>query len=190
MEALTQDELIGVLREARAVRERDYLMVLLAALHGLRATEVVSLTRDNFDGGYITVQRLKGSMRTTQPLVEHENELLNEQKSVSDYVLNLHGNQRLFPIRRQHFWTLMQRYCERAGVPKHKRKPHALKHTCGMMLIKDAGIHVTKQWLGHRSMSSTGEYLKLSDAEASKVGLPVLQRMGVAPNRLPDSDAL
>lgn len=43
-------------------------MILVTFRHGLRATEVVSLTRDNFADGYLDVQRLKGSNRTVQVL--------------------------------------------------------------------------------------------------------------------------
>jgi integrase len=37
-----------------------------------------------------------------------------------------------------------------------------------MLSIKKAGIENVRQYLGHKSIASTGAYLKVSDAEASR----------------------
>lgn len=146
-------------------------MILLAFNHGLRASEVVNLQADNVRDGFLTVQRLKGSLKTVQPLMEHANPLLNEKEALFAFVLKAmkaSGNQRLFPITRQHFWRLIQRYAKAAGIAKHKAHPHALKHSIAMQIIHGAGIENTRQWLGHKSISSTGEYLKVSDEDAAR----------------------
>ena len=179
IQSLTWDELRAVLKAAKDVRERDWLMILVGFWHGLRASEVVHLTRDNFADGYITVQRLKGSKKTTHPLVEHADPVLNEAKPLFEYALNTPGNQRLFPVTRQHFWRLFQRYAEGAGIPEHQRHPHCLKHTIAKQMIDGAGIANTRQYIGHESMSSTGEYLEVSDDEAARamraaVGAPAV----------------
>lgn len=165
---LTRDELTNLLRAARAHRERDWLMILLAFNHGLRASEVVNLQGDNVRDGFLTVQRLKGSLKTVQPLMEHANPLLNEKEALFAFVQKTSGNQRLFPITRQHFWRLIQRYAKAAGIAKHKAHPHCLKHTIAMQVIHAAGIENTRQWLGHKNISSTGAYLKVSDEDAAR----------------------
>lgn len=142
-------------------------MILVAYWHGLRASEVVQITRDDIQDGYLAVSRLKGSNRTTQPLVEHPDALLNERAAMFDYMVGMHGNQKLFPISRQQFWRLFQQYCERAAIPAHLRHPHILKHSIGMHTIDSAGIQNVRQYLGHKSISSTGAYLKVDDQAAS-----------------------
>lgn len=169
MEALSKDELRALLERAWTVRRRDWLMILVAYSHGLRASEVVGLTRDNVRDGFLSVQRLKGSNATVQPLVSSPDGLFSEAEALIDYAANQAKNQRLFPIGRQHFWRLVQKYAKQAGIPAHKRHPHCLKHTVAMQVIHSAGIENTRQYLGHKSISSTGEYLKVSDADASKV---------------------
>lgn len=164
MEALSKAQLLALLSAARAHSERDWLMILIAFSHGLRASEVVALQRDDIADGHITVARLKGSLRTVQPLVRDENPLLDEHPALFAFA---HGKQRLFPIHRQHFWRLMQRYASAAGIPERLRHPHILKHTIALQTIRTAGIENVRQYLGHKSMSSTGAYLKKSDAEAS-----------------------
>lgn len=164
MEALSKPELIALLSEAKKHKTRNWLMILVAFSHGLRASEVTRMQADAVKDGHLTVARLKGSLRTVQPLVADENPLLDERSARFDYV---HGKQRLFPVTRQWFWKLMQRYAEAAGIPERKRHPHVLKHTIAMQTIHSAGIENVRQYLGHKSMSSTGAYLKKTDAEAS-----------------------
>ena len=167
MQHLTKDELLRLLGAAKEDSARNWLMILVAFWHGLRASEVTELTSKNIKDGYITVQRLKGSMKTVQPLMVNPESLLNEKAALEE-IANLAGIERLFPIGRQHFWTLMQKYGAMAGIPKHRVFPHVLKHTCAMLTIKKAGIENVRQYLGHKSISSTGAYLKVSDEEASE----------------------
>lgn len=167
MEALSKPELIAVLQAATKHRPRNALMILVAYCHGYRASEVVSLQADAVKDGHITMARLKGSLRTVQPLVCDENPLLDERKLLFAYIASMRGKQRLFPITRQHFWRLFQRYAKAARIPERKRHPHVLKHTIAMQIIHSAGIENVRQYLGHKSMSSTGAYLKVSDEAAS-----------------------
>ena len=187
MEHLSREQVIALLTQARAVRERDWVLFLVAFWHGLRASEAVSLTAGNFADGYLNVQRLKGSLRTVQPLVEHESELLNEKLAVAKWIKQVaewRSNSetsplsppqaggattpRLFPISRVQFYRLMRRYGRAAGIPQHLCHPHVLKHSIAMQSIGQAGIENVRQYLGHRSISSTGAYLKVSDEAASK----------------------
>ena len=149
-------------------------MILVAYYHGLRASEVVALTVGCVVDGMLTVQRLKGSMKTTQPLLAHSDPLLDERNGLFYFTRGMVGTQTLFPIGRQHFWRLIQRYAKAAGVPKHKAHPHVLKHTIAMQIIGEAGIENTRQWLGHREISSTGAYLKVTDEEAARAVLGAL----------------
>lgn len=141
-------------------------MILVAFWHGLRASEVVELTRNSVRDGHLTVARLKGSMRTVQPLMEHADPLLNEKTALVEFTREMAGNQKLFPITRQHFWRLMQRYSKASGIARHKAHPHTLKHSIAMQTIQTAGIENTRQWLGHKSISSTGSYLRVTDEDA------------------------
>jgi len=168
LEALTKPELRSLLGAARAHRERDFLMILVAFSHGLRASEVTRLQTDSIADGHIGVRRLKGSLATTQPLISDEDPLFDERSALLAFAGKLHGKQRLFPICRQHFWRLVQRHAAAAKIPERKRHPHVLKHTIAMQVIHSAGIENTRQYLGHKSMSSTGAYLKVSDAVASE----------------------
>src|SRR5580658_8429039 len=64
-------------------------MVLVAYKHGMRASEVCNLRLHDVDlkNGNIVVNRLKGSLRTTQAVTEHRGEpLLNEHRAIREWL--------------------------------------------------------------------------------------------------------
>jgi integrase len=166
MKHLTRDELRALLTVAKAHSERDHLMILTGFWHGLRCSEIVKMRGTQIRDGYLTVQRLKGSLKTTQPLVSNADPLLDEKTAMeqrAEYV----GDGLMFPISRSQFWRVIRKHAAEAGIAAHKRRPHVLKHTCGMMSIK-AGIEHARQYLGHKNIASTGAYLCVDDDAASK----------------------
>lgn len=167
MGSLSKAELRALLSAARAYRKRDWLMILVAFWHGLRASEVVAITADSLRDGFLTVERLKGSLKTVQPLIRHSNPLFDEKRALIEYARGMQANQRLFPVCRTQFWRIVARHAARAGIPKHLSHPHILKHTIAVKTIKSAGIENTRQWLGHKSLGSTGAYLRVTDEQAA-----------------------
>lgn len=149
-------------------------MILTAFSHGLRATEVISLKVNDIADGFLRAKRLKGSLTTVQPLIESKNPLLNEKKALLEFASEMHGNQVLFPVTRQRFWQIMQEHAEAAGLPRHLRHPHCLKHTIAMRTI-GLGAEICRQYLGHRSLNSTGAYTRVSDETAARAVSTVLK---------------
>src|ERR1700690_1752983 len=131
-------EVLAVLRAARAKGGREWAMIVVAYKHGMRASEVCNLRLDDVDlkNGSIVVERLKGSLRTTQAVTEHRGEpLLNELKALrewlrqrvddgSDYLFN---SQKGWRLDRSQFFRLFRDIACRAGLPAEKQHPHALK---------------------------------------------------------------
>ncbi len=161
--------MLSLLAAAREHSERDWLMILVGYLHGLRASEVIGIRADDIEDGHLTVCRLKGSRRTVQPLFRSEEALLDESKSLVDYAQKVPRNQPIFPVTRRTFGRIVERHSKAAKIPRRLAHPHILKHTIAMQTIHSAGIENVRQYLGHKSMSSTGAYLKVSDTEASSV---------------------
>jgi len=164
---LSKTELLALLKAARDARERDWLMILVGFWHGLRASEVTTLTSDSVRDGFLTVQRLKGSLKTTQPLIVNQDPLLNEKDALETRAREAQPGERLFPVSRVQFFRVMRKHAATAGIPQHKAHPHVLKHSIAMQTIRGAGIENVRAYLGHKSISSTGEYLKVDDDSAS-----------------------
>ena len=82
---LDPGEVLALLKVAKAKSPRCWAMILVTYKHGLRATEICNLRLDDVDlkNGTIVVDRLKGSMRTTQAITGHRGEpLLDELKAL------------------------------------------------------------------------------------------------------------
>ena len=128
-------EVLSVLRAARSKGSREWAMILLAYKHGMRASEVCNLRLDDVDmkNGSIVVERLKGSLRTTQAVTEHRGEpLLNELKALREWLRQRRddGSDYLFTsqkggrLDRSQFFRLFQAIASKAGMSNEKQHPH------------------------------------------------------------------
>jgi len=77
--------------------------------------------------------------------------------------------------------VLMKKYAALAGLPPHLRHMHVLKHSCGTHLIgKGAGIYEVKDWLGHKSISSTLVYAQFRNQERERAAAKIYDMDRVA----------
>jgi site-specific recombinase XerD len=167
MKHLSKPEITNLLQAAKNHSNRDHLMILVGYLHGLRVSEIINLTDKNIENGELTVQRLKGSKKTCQPLVKHSDPLFNEWAAFTQLEQGQKLNGRIFPITRQRFWKIVKMHSQRAGLG-NKVTPHSLKHTTAKLALRNGmPLDELKEYLGHRSLSSTGAYLQADNESAS-----------------------
>lgn len=186
---LDPSEVLAVLRAAKAKGTREWAMVLVAYKHGMRASEVCNLRLGDIDmkNGHIVIERLKGSLRTTQALTEHRGEpLLNELKALrewfkqrpddgSDYLFTSQKGGRL---DRSQFFRIFRAIAEDAGMPAEKQHPHVLKHSIASHLVSaNVNLALVKQQLGHKSIGSTIRYVAISDQQASRATVNALMAL-------------
>jgi integrase len=83
MKALTQEEIHKVLKVA-AESKRNPTIIVLGLKHGMRASEISNLELKDVDlkNDEITIRRLKGSLKTTQPLADVQGQHLLSEKRV------------------------------------------------------------------------------------------------------------
>ena len=185
MKALSHDEVLKVLKSA-SDSPRDLAMILIAFRHGMRASEVCGLELKDVDlkNGEITIRRLKGSLKTTQPLANLQGQPLLSEKRVlrawlaerdnhpSKYVF---VSQKSGKLHRSQFYRVFSAAAEKAGLPADKRHPHCLKHALGVTLVgANVNLAVIKQALGHKSIASTAIYTVPTDETAGKAVLNAL----------------
>ena len=181
MQALTEREILAVLKIA-SESKRNLAMILLGFKHGLRASEVCGLKTTDIDlkNGIITIRRLKGSLKSSQdlldvpgqPLLSEKRVLrawLEERETYRDRSDFLFLSQKGGKLDRSAFFRMFQSTAERAGLPVAKRHPHCLKHSLGFFLVEQGvSLPSIQQTLGHKSLASTGCYLKVTDARANR----------------------
>jgi type 1 fimbriae regulatory protein FimB len=164
MRYLTKDELTNVLRVAKADSPRNHAMLLVAYWHGMRASEVTALRGTDIRDGEITIRRLKGSLKSTHPLVSDTDPLYDEKSILERLAADNPGV--LFPIHRTTFWRFFQGYQAAAGIKQGQAHPHILKHSIAMHSRK-AGIEMVQTYLGHKNINNTRVYWTISDEEAA-----------------------
>jgi integrase/recombinase XerD len=147
--------------------KRDRAMFLTMYYHGLRASEIAMLRRDDLDlqAGTLRIQRAKRGKSGTQSLMPVETKALRSWlRSRKDASPALFPSREGNPISTEMLNVLMRKYCAVAGIPRERAHPHALLHSCGYALVESgADLRTIQRWLGHAAISSTTIYTELSD---------------------------
>lgn len=186
---LSPEEVLAVLKTARQHSVRDWAMILLAYRHGLRASEVCGLKLTDIDlkAGSVSIRRLKGSLSQVQPLYQHRGQpLLDEVRALRSWLRErpADGSDSLFTsqkggrLHRSQFFRVFQACAEAAGLPPEKRHPHVLKHSLASHLVAgNVNLALVRQALGHRSITSTMQYVCTSDGQAAEAAQAALMRL-------------
>jgi site-specific recombinase XerD len=185
--ALTPGELLTVLGIARERRVRDWCMILMAYRHGLRSREICELKLAEVMAGSVSLQRLQGSLRTTQPLQRHANvPLLDEVQALREWLRvrrpdasgSLFTSQKGGALHPSQFFRIFQTVAAAAGLVSRKRHPRVLRHSLASHLVAGGvDITVVSQALGHRSINSTLKYVRPSDRQAAEATQGALLRI-------------
>jgi site-specific recombinase XerD len=163
---LTEAEVEQLCDAARArgrYGHRNATMILMAYRHGLRVSELVALRWNQIwlDDGRISVERLKGSDDSVQPLTGTELRALRrikrEQPSGTRYVF---VSERGAPFSSNGVFKMMRRAGLDCGLPD--MHPHLLRHGTGYKLVNDGvDTRTLAAYLGHRNMANTTRYTKM-----------------------------
>ena len=191
-DASNRGEISDLLELARKTDPRAWAIFALSFNHGLRVTEVLNLRLDgdiNWKDRTVRIARLKGSMTTTQALVEMRGKpALSEISALRAYlkVRIEDGSGKFFtgqkgPLRRWTLTRIFRSFCEQVSQSRVQRgmQPiaanamhfHSLKHSIATILASrvDNIFHV-KTHLGHTAISSTMQYCHPNQkATAAKV---------------------
>lgn len=164
------EHLITRAKENRKSGTRDACMILVAWVHGLRVSELLSLEWSNVDwkSHRLFIKRAKGSNDSIHPLYEREEKLLRKLKRKADEKEKKEGVSIPWVFPSSHsqkmdvstFRKLL--YSLSTGLPV-KTHPHMLRHSCGFKLINEGrDLRVIQEYLGHVNICNTVRYTKLS----------------------------
>jgi site-specific recombinase XerD len=181
MAVLSREEMFAVLKVARRRRTRDWCMLLVAYLHGLRTTEVCGLKLTDLKNGALSVQRLKGSRWTVQPLYSNPEPLLDEIRSLREWLRErpagasdaLFTSQKGGALHRCQFFRIFQSIAKAAGLSASVRHPRVLKYSRASHLLDgNTSVAAVSEILGHRSLNSTLQYVKAAAWQRAEARLP------------------
>src|SRR5262249_5978268 len=127
----------------------------------------------SFGNEQINIERLKGSLASTQTLLHVKgNSLFDERAALKawlavrkpdadNFVFN---SQKSTQLNRVTVFKLFREIAKQAGLGESLQHPHVLKHTAAMLLVQQgANAFLIRQALGHKSFDSTLAYVNPSD---------------------------
>jgi type 1 fimbriae regulatory protein FimE len=166
-EYLTPKEVERLMESARKRGRyglRDATMILVTYRHGLRASEVCSLGRDQIDfaQGLLHTRRLKRGIPSVHPMSGGEVRALRALMRDDAGGRYVFLTERKAPMTRRGFHNMVAL----AGVaakfpfPVH---PHMLRHATGYKLANDGqDTRALQHYLGHKNIMHTVRYTELS----------------------------
>ena len=81
-------------------------------------------------------------------------------------------------IDRTQFFRIFRACAESVGLSPDKRHPHVLKHSLASHLVAgNVNLALIRQALGHRSITSTMQYVGTSDGQAAEAAQAALMRL-------------
>ena len=156
---------------------RDYAMILIGTVTGLRSIDIQELKFENIDwiNGEIRISQVKTGKALALPLTSDIGKALEtyilhgRPESDSDYIF-LRTYAPYSKLTRSSLYNAFNKYRFSAGLPR--RGFHDLRRALGTSLVT-TGIPVTTvaQVLGHRNLESTKQYISLDTEHLRDVGL-------------------
>jgi integrase len=177
---MPQDEIAAVLNiidRKTAKGKRDYAMILLAAITGLRSVDITKLTLDSIDwcNGEIKIVQEKTGASLALPLTTDVGESIYEYitkarpKSKSDKVFLRTISP--FDGLSNAIRTDFRRYCDKAGLST-KRGFHSLRRSIATnMITSGVSVFTVAQSLGHTTIDSTRPYISLDSQNLKECAL-------------------
>jgi len=143
---------------------RDATMILVAFRHGLRVSELCSLTWDqiDFSQGMIHVRRVKNGIASVQQIGGEEMRALRALKRDDGAGRFVFMTERGAPMTPAGFRKFIARLGVVAKFP-FAIHPHMLRHACGYKLANDGrDTRALQHYLGHKNITHTVRYTELS----------------------------
>lgn len=177
----TVQAFLQTIDRTRPVGRRDYAMFLLLATCGLRASEVVGLTLDDLDW---RARRFRVQQRKTRgflwlPLTDEVGTAVQEYLQRGRLTpmkpyrhVFLRSRTPVRPLTRTVLNAAAAQWARRGGLPAPFHGVHQFRHSYAVHLLRRGiPLKTIGDLLGHRSMESTWDYLRLALEDLRDVAL-------------------
>ncbi len=158
-------KLLNSVQEKTLIQKRDKVILELLYATGIRVSELINLTVNDYDKSYGVIKVLgKRQKERLVPLHLEAIELLNNyiknvrnklnKKNKIYLFLSRNGNK----LTRQLIWMIVKKYAINAGIYKNVY-PHLIRHSFATHLLeKGADLRSIQVMLGHSDISTTQIY--------------------------------
>jgi len=179
-------KLLASFDRASGIGKRDYLMTMLAAVYGWRATDIVNLefSSIHWDENIIEFNQQKSGNHVCYPLLpEVGNAIIDylkngRPKTEQKYIFVSHiTSYKGAAMEASNMHAIVSAHMKKAGIKDWKNKrhgPHSLRHSIASnMLGDDVSLPIIQQVLGHKDPGTTQIYLSMDIESLRKCTSPV-----------------
>lgn len=174
-------ELLGSVDRSSRAGWRDYAILHLMAHYGLRPSEVVTLRLDSIDSsaGVLHVEQRKTRSPLVLPLAAATLSVLRlylcyGRPNTCHQELFLRARSPAGALKPAAVTNIFEKRARLSGLPLHGYSAYCLRHAFAMRLLRrGVGVKAIGDLLGHRSLESTCQYLRLDVDMLREVALPV-----------------
>jgi site-specific recombinase XerD len=174
-------KLLGRIDRSTPLGRRDYAVLLLAATYGLRASDVANLMMDAIDwrGRTIRIVQCKTRQPLELPLTDEvgtalEDYLRHARAKAPYRQIFLRHQAPVGPLSLPGMANTLRRASNNAGVKLQAAGFRCLRHALALRLLRQGtSLKGIGDILGHRSTTSTTQYLRLDVEDLRHVALPV-----------------
>jgi integrase len=154
--------------------ERDQSLIRICASHGLRVSELIGLKWKNidFDQKQIFITRCKSGVAMMHPLWKKDVKALKKLYALAlkkglaqphEYIFLSERGDQISTRTARH---IVREAGDKAGLKDLKVHPHMLRHFAGTTIYKKTKcLMTTRNFLGHRSITSTQRYANLDASQ-------------------------
>jgi len=178
--------LLGAIDRSTPKGKRDYLVVLLAAEYGMRASDIVrfSLKHIDWERNTVSFSQFKTEVPVQYPLLSsvgnaiidylrHGRPTVNDDVIIVSHDHVTRGKHLCTPTIHS-IVTAAFRRSQIQGWQKKKHGPHSLRFSLASNMLKQGiGFQVISTALGHSSTESTKTYVKIDIDRLRECSLPV-----------------
>ena len=178
--------LLGAIDRSTPKGKRDYLVVLLAAEYGMRASDIVRLSLKHIDweGNTVSFRQYKTDVPVQYPLLSSVGNAIidylrhGRPPGVDAVVIVSHDHitkgKPLSTATIHSIVTAAFRRSQIQGWQQKKHGPHSLRFSLASNMLKQGiGFQVISTALGHSSLESTKTYVKIDIDRLRECSLPV-----------------
>ena len=154
--------------EDKLISLRDYTILMLLYVSGIRVSELVDLEQEDVDLLWSRMEIKKGKgMRGRFTPINHKtsqaikNYLIERKSKEKRIFLSKNGK----PLSVRDIQRIVDKYIQKVGIQK-KISPHSLRHSFATHLLdRGADLKDVQELLGHRSIATTQIYTHISTAK-------------------------
>ena len=164
---ISRQEYEKMIEEAKEQKSwRNYMILKVLAMTGMRVGELQYLTTEALENGKIIVMK-KGKYREIymqESLIQLLHEYCKKEKISSGYLF--FGRSREKPLDTTGIWKMLKKIAKKAGIEPQKVYPHSFRHLFAKTYMKEIGnILELADILGHSNVETTRMYTLTSMEE-------------------------